>query len=95
MARLLLTEGGAWHGLALAARALAAWWRLGDQHDELLAAYRPIVLAAVIHRLVAHRAGDRGLFRTAAEAYRADEAAVRRADAQMRRLLGLGPDRCW
>jgi hypothetical protein len=95
VARLLLTEGGAWHGLALAARALAAWWRLSDQHDELLAAYPPIVLAAATHRLVAQRAGDRGIFRTAAEAYRADEAAVRRADTQVRRLLGLGPDRCW
>jgi hypothetical protein len=95
VAVLLLERGGAWHGLALAARALAAWWRLGDRHDGLLAVHPPAVLAASVHRLVAHRAGDHGRFREAAHLYRADEASVRRADSQVRRMLDLGPARLW
>jgi hypothetical protein len=95
VAVLLLELGGAWHGLALAARALAAWWRLGDRHDELLAVHPPDALAACVHRLVSHRAGDHGRFREAAGLYRADETSVRRADSQVRRLLDLGPARSW
>jgi hypothetical protein len=91
----LLNEGAPWHGLALAARALAAWWRLSEDHDRLLATYPATVLAAAVHRLVCHRAGDKGLYREAAEAYRADETAVRKADSQLRKLLSLGPDRAW
>ncbi|HET8680376.1 MAG TPA: hypothetical protein VFM54_00650 [Micromonosporaceae bacterium] len=95
VAQLLIMEGGPWQGLAVTARALAAWWRLHHQHDDLLAAHPPPVLAAAVHRLVALRAGDKGLFRQAAEAYRAGEAAVRRADAELRKLLALRPGQVW
>jgi len=87
--------GVPWHGLPFGGRALAAWLRLADQHDEVLGMHPPDALAAALHRLVAHRAGDRGLYRDAAEAYRADETAVRGADAQLRRRLALGSNRAW
>lgn len=95
VAQLLLRTGGRWQGLAVVARTLAAWWRLPEQHDGLLAAYPPAVLAAAVHRLVALRAGDKGLFRQAAEAYQADEAVVRQADAQLRKLLAFQPGQGW
>jgi hypothetical protein len=94
VAQHLLDDGVAWLGLAVAARALASWWRLGDRPPALAEA-PPAVLAAAIQRLVAWKAGEKGLFRSAAEAYRTDEASVRRADAHLRRALSLGPDRAW
>jgi hypothetical protein len=90
----LVRAGGPWHGLAVVARAVTAWWRLMNEHD-LQPTPEPAALAAAVHRLVAARAGDRGLFKDATDAYRADETSVRRADARIRKLLALGPDRFW
>ncbi len=95
VAERVVDIGVPWHGLPFGGRALAAWWRIADQHDEMLGAQRPDVLAAALHRLVAHRAGDRGLYRDAATAYCVDEAALRRADPLLRRRLALGPGRAW
>lgn len=92
VARQLVSVGVPWHGLSVTARALAAWWRLGD---GLLAQHQPATVAATVHRLVASRAGDQGRFREAAANYRVDEAALRRADAVVRKQLGLGPNRAW
>jgi hypothetical protein len=47
------------HGLPLTLRCLAAWWRIGDG-PALLAAHRPSVLAAAIHRMIAYRAAQAG-----------------------------------
>jgi hypothetical protein len=47
------------HGLPLALRCLAAWWRIGDG-PQLLAGHRPSVLAAAIHRMIAYRAAETG-----------------------------------
>jgi len=90
----LETFSTAWHGLAVAARAVAAWWRLTNEHD-LSPTSGPAAMAAATHRLVAARAGDRGLFNDAAHAYQTDETAVRQADARIRKPLALGPDRTW
>lgn len=95
VAQLLLTEGGPWHGLAIAARALAAWWRLGDAGTALLAEHQPGALAAGVHRLVAFHAGDKGLFQAAADAYRVDESDLRKVDAKLRKLLDLHAGRRW
>ena len=48
------------HGLPLALRCLAAWWRIGDR-PELPAGPRPSVLAAAIHRMIGYRAGEAGI----------------------------------
>lgn len=90
----LLRVGSTWQGLVVAARAVAAWWRLSNEHD-LQAAAEPAALAAAVHRLVALRAGDRGLFKDAAYAYQVEEKSVRQADARIRKLLALGPARPW
>lgn len=90
----LIQVGGAWHGLVVAARAVAAWWRLSNEHD-LRAPAKPAQLAAAIHRLIAIRAGDRGLFKDAANAYQVAETSIRQADARIRKLLALGPARLW
>ena len=90
----LIRTGTAWHGLAVTARAVAAWWRLTNEHD-LSPTPEPAAMAAATHRLVAARAGDRGLFKDAANAYRTDETSVRQADARIRKPLALGPDRTW
>jgi hypothetical protein len=88
----LVSVGAPWHGLSVTARALAAWWRLGD---ELLAHDQPAVVAAAVHRLVASRAGHPGRFRGAADAYQVEEGALRRADAVLRKRLDLGVARAW
>jgi hypothetical protein len=90
----LIQVGSAWHGLVVAARAVAAWWRLSNQHHLQVPA-EPAELAAAIHRLVAIRAGDRGLFKDAANAYQVEEKSLRQVDARIRKLLALGPDRPW
>lgn len=90
----LIHTGTAWHGLTVSARAVTAWWRLTNDHD-LSPASQPAATAAATHRLVAARAGDRGLFKDAANAYQTDETSVRQADARIRKILALGPGRTW
>ena len=95
VSRLILKVAAPWHGAAVAARAMAAWRRLSDRHAELIDAHSRPVLAAAVHRLVAVRAGDKGLFRESADLFGVDEPRLRAADAQVRKLLALGPGRAW
>lgn len=88
----LVRTGSAWHGIAVAARAVIAWWRIMGQYDQQSIA-TPGASAAAAHSLVAACAGDRGLFEDAAARYQVDERSVRQADTRLRRLLALGPDR--
>jgi hypothetical protein len=92
VARLLVSVGVPRQGLSVTARALVAWWRLGDLEPP---EHPPAVVAAGVHRLVASRAGGNGRFREAAAAYHVNEAALRRVDAILRRRLALGPTRAW
>ncbi len=96
----LVSTGSSWNGLPVAARALAAWERIGGDHDRLLSAHAPRTLAAVVQRLVAYRAGGhmagaRAAFADAATAYQVPEEDIRRADRVVRRLLALGPGQPW
>jgi hypothetical protein len=93
--RALLTAGPRWHGLAVTARSVAAWERLGDSRQRLLADRPPLAVAAAVDRLVDYRAGGRGTFASAAEAYHVAEQELRSADRAVRPLLALGPDRPW
>jgi hypothetical protein len=90
----LLGRGAPWHGVAVAARAVAAWLRVRDLHEPFLL-HGPTIVAAAIHRLVAARAGDRAHFAAAADTFGVDEAHLRRLDPQVRRALGLSPERAW
>lgn len=92
--RALFTTGPRWHGLAVTARSVAAWERIGDLHQRL-ADRPPLAVAAAVDRLVDYRAGGRGAFASAAEAYRVAEQQLRSADRVLRPLLALGPDRLW
>ncbi|MBV9448438.1 MAG: hypothetical protein JO345_21345 [Streptosporangiaceae bacterium] len=93
--RKLAVAGRDWNGLPVAARALAAWDRLGDTRDRLLSAHQPDVLAACVIRLVAYRAGGKATFASVADHFRLAEEDVRRADRAVRPLLALGPGRPW
>ena len=93
--RQLAVAGCAWNGLPVAARALAAWDRLGDVRDRLLSAHPPAVLGACVIRLVAYRAGGKATFASVADHFRLPEEDVRRADRAVRPLLALGPGCPW
>lgn len=93
--RQLAVAGCDWNGLPVAARALAAWDRLGDVQDRLLSAHPPTVLAACVIRLVAYRAGGKATFASVADHFRLPEEDVRRADRAIRPLLALGPGCPW
>ena len=93
--RSLAVAGCDWNGLPVAARALAAWDRLGDVRDRLLSAHPPAVLAACVIRLVAYRAGGKATFASVADHFRLPEEDVRRADRAVRPLLALGPGCPW
>ncbi len=91
----LAVTGPAWNGLPVAARALAAWGRIADHHEQLLSAHAAVSLAAAVNRLVACRAGGRATFAQAAGAFRVPEQDVRRADRAVRVPLALGPGQPW
>ena len=91
----LVVTGLAWHGLPVAGRVLAAWGRIADHHERLLAAHSARPLAAAVNRLVASRAGGRATFAEAAGRFRVPEQDVRRADRAVRQPLALGPDQPW
>jgi hypothetical protein len=93
--RMLLAAGPSWHGLAVAARSIAAWERIAHAHQRVLHGRQPHVVAAAVDRLVGYRAGGRSTFAAAAAVYRTDEQAIRQADRVIRPLLALGPDRPW
>jgi hypothetical protein len=91
----LAATGSAWNGLPVAGRALAAWGRIADHHEQLLSAHQARLLAAAVNRLVAFRAGGRTTFAEAASRFRVPEQDVRRADRAVRPLLALGPGQPW
>jgi hypothetical protein len=93
--RQLAVAGCDSNGLPVAARALAAWDRLGNVRDRLLAGHPPAVLAACVIRLVAYRAGGKATFASVADHFRLPQEDVRRADRAVRPLLALGPGRPW
>ena len=93
--RQLAVAGRDWNGLPVAARALAAWDRLGGVRDRLLSAHPPAVLAACVIRLVAYRAGGKATFASVADHFRLPEEDVRRADRAVRPLLALSPGCPW
>lgn len=95
VARLLFTRTPARHGLTFAARALAAWWRLPDP-DALLARFSPRVIAGALDRAIRYWSGAAGAgYPEAAEAFRADEADMRKATPVMQRRLRLSDTCNW
>ncbi|MGB2919667.1 MAG: hypothetical protein WBC15_05530 [Mycobacterium sp.] len=82
-------------GLPAMLRCLAAWWRLPDEGD-LVDSHGPAAVAAGIERMVCQRANlTTGRFADTAAAYRIDEAALRAADADLRKCLRLNSERPW
>lgn len=95
VAALLLTKTTPRHGLTFTARALAAWWRLPDL-DDLLAQYPPPVLAAAVDRAVRYWCGAaQATYSEVAEAFRADQAAVRKATPVLQKRLQLSGTTNW
>jgi hypothetical protein len=95
VAALLLTKTTPRHGLTFTARALAAWWRLPDP-DDLLAQFPPPVLAAALDRAVRYwsRAAQ-VTYPEVAEAFRADQAAIRKAAPILQKRLRLSDTINW
>jgi hypothetical protein len=95
VAGLLLTHTTARHGLTFTARALAAWWRLPDPAD-LLARFTPRVIAAATDRAIRYWSGAaQASYPEAAEAFRAEEAAIRKATPVLQAHLRLSDTRNW
>jgi hypothetical protein len=83
------------HGLPLTLRCLAAWWRIGDS-AALLAAHRPSVLAAAVHRMIAYRAGETGSTHDAiARLYRITPADTRAVTPLLQSRLRLTSGQPW
>jgi hypothetical protein len=83
------------HGLPLALRCLAAWWRIGDG-PVLLARHRPSVLAAATHRMIAYRAAEAGSTHDAiAGLYRVAPADTRAATPLLQARLQLTSGQPW
>ncbi|MGH3276836.1 MAG: hypothetical protein ACRDNZ_21215 [Streptosporangiaceae bacterium] len=83
------------HGLPLTLRCLAAWWRI-SQDPEFLAANRPSVLAAAIHRMVGYRAAEMGITHDSVAALHQVTAAESRAITPLLQArLRLSPQEPW
>jgi hypothetical protein len=95
VAALLLTHTTRRHGMTFTARALAAWWRLPDL-DDLLAQFPPPVLAAAVDRAVRYwsRAAQ-VTYPEVAEAFRTDQAAIRKATPMLQKRLQLSDTTNW
>jgi hypothetical protein len=95
VAALLLTHTTRRHGLTFTARALAAWWRLPDP-DDLLVQFPPPVLAAAVDRAVRYwsRAAQ-VTYPEVAEAFRADQAAIRKVTPVLQKRLRLNDTTNW
>ena len=91
----MLAAGPSWHGLAVTARAVAAWERIADSHPRLLDGRPQAAVAAAVDRLVDYRAGGRATFAAGAAVYAVPESAVRQADRAVRPVLALGPGQPW
>jgi hypothetical protein len=94
VAKLLLTRTTARHGLTFAARALAAWWRLPNP-DDLLARFAPRVLAATLDRAIRYWSSGQATYPEAAEAFHAEENAIRKATPVLQKYLQLSNTRNW
>jgi hypothetical protein len=95
VATLLLTRTTARHGLTFTARALAAWWRLPDP-DDLLTRFAPRVLAATVDRAIRYWSGTaQSTYPEAAEAFRVEETAIRKATPVLQKHLQLSDTRNW
>ena len=95
VATLLLTRTTARHGLTFTARALAAWWRLPDP-DDLLTRFAPRVLAATVDRTIRYWSGTaQATYPEAAEAFRVEETAIRKATPVLQKHLQLSDTRNW
>lgn len=82
-------------GLPGVLRCLAALWRLPDE-NVFVDSHGPAAVAAGIERIVCQRANlTTGRFADVAVAYRIKEAAVRAADADLRKCLRLGSEKWW
>jgi hypothetical protein len=83
------------HGLPLTLRCLAAWWRISDS-PGLLAAHRPSVLAATIHRMAGYRAAEAGITHDAiAGLYRVTAADTRAITPLLQARLQLSAAQPW
>ena len=83
------------HGLPLALRCLAAWWRISDR-PELQAGLRPSVLAAAIHRMIGYRAGEAGVTHDAiAELHRVTADETRAITPPLQARLQLSAQQPW
>jgi hypothetical protein len=83
------------HGLPLALRCLAAWWRISD-HPELPAGPQPSVLAAAIHRMIGYRAGEAGVTHDAiAELHRVTADETRAITPPLQARLQLSTQQPW
>lgn len=95
VAALLHTRTTARYGLTFTARALAAWWRLPDP-DDLLTRFTPRVLAATIDRAIRYWSGaPQATYAEAADAFRAEEATIRKAAPVLQKRLQLNDTRNW
>ncbi|HEX5119718.1 MAG TPA: hypothetical protein VFW65_31405 [Pseudonocardiaceae bacterium] len=95
VAVLLHTRTTARYGLAFTARALAAWWRLPDP-DDLLARFTPQALAATIDRAIRYWSGaPQATYAEAADAFRTEEATIRKAAPVLQKRLQLSDTRNW
>lgn len=74
------------HGLPIALRCLAAWWR-ADDTEGLLEQHQPQVPAAAVDRMVCQRAGNRGA--------RYADVALAYGGALLQRTLKLSAMRWW
>lgn len=83
------------HGLPVTVRCLTAWWRIGDG-PGLLDRYRPSVLAAAVHRMVGHRAGQAGTTHDAiADWYKVASADTRAVTPLLQSRLRLTQAQPW
>jgi hypothetical protein len=83
------------HGIPLALRCLAAWWRISDG-SGLLAVHPPSVLAAAIHRMIGYRAAEPGVTHEAiADLYRVTAAQTRAITPLLQGRLKLAPQQPW
>ena len=83
------------HGLPLALRCLAAWWRISDR-PEFPAGPRPSVLAAAIHRMIGYRAGEAGVTHDAiAELHRVKADETRAITPPLQARLQLSAQQPW
>ncbi len=95
VATRLFTRTTPRHGLTFAARALAAWWRLPEP-DDLLARFPPQVLAAAVDRAVRYWSGaGQATYPEVAEAFRADQAVIRKATLVLQKHLQLSDTTNW